>query len=99
MGVLTWCVLLVGVVGAQCGRWQPKTPRHGGFQRDAPAPSFSEQEAVKFFADFDKLAAEHDNKLVLAEWAYESNITDHNLKQKVLYNYYVRIGTLSISID
>lgn len=95
MRLLMWCVLTVGLVGAHCRSWQqkqeprqrgwqPKTPRHGGSKRDAEADKYSEKNAAAFFDRIDLLSGEHDNKFVLAEWAYESNITDYNLQQKVI---------------
>ncbi|XP_065334808.1 angiotensin-converting enzyme-like isoform X1 [Cloeon dipterum] len=85
MGLLMWCVLAVGLVGAHCGRWQPKAPRHGfqGKSSSDSDPTYTEEEAVKFYEDYDAQAALFLTKETLALWAYDSNITDHNLQQKL----------------
>lgn len=50
-----------------------------------------EKDAIEFLQEFDRLSALQDNKQVLAEWAYESNITDFNLQNKVrIYEHQYR---------
>ncbi|KAF4527176.1 hypothetical protein B566_EDAN006101 [Ephemera danica] len=71
-------------------RWEPSKPRGSRHRTRSQEDQVqerdlktAEKEGRDFMDEYNRLSAFENNKATLAEWAYDSNITEHNLKNKL----------------